>query len=153
VTSFVVAASRAGFTFLREGVKYQAPIRAYTTTFHAMQIGAFVGDFIFTFRKGGTRPKAVFTEADLQRIQTAVSKLVNENIESGRPEPRIREQAYGLLIPFLAEYAVTNPVECRRAAEFLELRIRENDAYFKGERKRIIEKRRRYFANSKQVFN
>ena len=148
VTCFIVAASKAGFTFLPEGAKYQAPIRAYTTTFHAMQIGAFVGDFIFTFGKDGTQPKAVFAEADRQRVQSAVSKLVNENIESGRAESDIREQAYGLLIPFLAAYAVRNPLECRRAAEFLERSIRENDAYFKGERKRIIEKRRRYFANS-----
>jgi hypothetical protein len=51
VASFINAASRAGFTLHPNGVVYQKPIRPYGTTFHAMQIGAFVGDFIFTFTK------------------------------------------------------------------------------------------------------
>jgi adenine-specific DNA methylase len=150
VTCFVVAASRAGFTFVREGVRYQAPIRAYTTTFHAMQIGAFVGDFIFTFRKEAKQPRIVFEEDEWRKIQATISNLVEENVESGRAEPNLREQAYEILIPFLVKYAVANPVQCRRAADFFELKVRRNDAYFKKTRRRMIERRRRYFTNSKR---
>jgi SAM-dependent methyltransferase len=150
VTSFVVAASRAGFTLLSEGVKYQAPIRPYTTTFHAMQIGAFVGDFIFTFRKDALQPGVAFSEAEGREIQARVSQLVDESVKSRRPEPNLREQAYGLLIPFLAKYAATNPAECRHAADFFERKIKENDSYFKGTRKRLIEKRRRTFGSRQQ---
>jgi hypothetical protein len=145
VTSFIVAASKAGFTLLSEGVKYQAPIRPYTTTFHAMQIGAFVGDFIFTFRKDALQPKAVFNEAECRRIQTEISQLVDECVKSDRPEPNLREQAYGILIPFLAKYAATNSVECKNAAEFFERKIRENDSYFKSTRRKLTEKRRQTF--------
>jgi 16S rRNA G966 N2-methylase RsmD len=149
VTSFVVAASKAGFTLLSEGVKYQAPIRPYTTTFHAMQIGAFVGDFIFTFRKDGLQPKDVFNKAEWQNIRAEISRLVDESVKSHRPEPNLREHAYGLLIPFLAKYSVTNPMECRSAAEFFELKIRENDSYFKNTRRKLIEKRRQTFGTRK----
>jgi 16S rRNA G966 N2-methylase RsmD len=145
VTSFIVAASKAGFTLLPEGVKYQAPIRPYTTTFHAMQIGAFVGDFIFTFRKDALQPKAVFNEAEWRRIQTEISRLVDECVKMRRPEPNLREQAYGLLIPFLAKYAATNSLECMNAADFFERKIRENDSYFKSTRRKLIEKRRQTF--------
>jgi hypothetical protein len=145
VTSFIVAASKAGFTLPSEGVKYQAPIRPYTTTFHAMQIGALVGDFIFTFRKDTLQPKADFNEAECERIETEISQLVDECVKNRRPEPNLREQAYGILIPFLAKYAATNSVECKNVAEFFERKIRENDSYFKSTRRKLIEKRRQTF--------
>ncbi|HXX72948.1 MAG TPA: DNA methyltransferase [Candidatus Acidoferrales bacterium] len=148
VASFILAASVAGFTLLPDGVKYQAPIRPYATTFHAMQIGAFVGDFIFTFRKDSSQPKLSFDEAEWRRIQAEISQLVDEGVRSGRPEPNVREQAYALLIPFLAKYAVTSAAKCMSAANFFERKIRENDSYLKRTRKELTEKRRRMFSSS-----
>jgi len=146
VASFILAASAAGLTLLPDGVKYQAPIRPYATTFHAMQIGAFVGDFIFTFRKDPSQPKTNFDEAEWRKTQAEISQLVDEGVRSGRPEPNLREQAYGLLIPFLAKYAVTNSAKCRSTADFFERKIRENDSYIKRTRNELIEKRKRTFA-------
>jgi SAM-dependent methyltransferase len=147
VASFIVAASRVGFTLPRAGVKYQAPIRSYTTTFHAMQIGAFVGDFIFAFKKEPLEFKPIFRETEWQRIEAQITELVEEDVKSSRVEPALREHAYALLIPFLARYAVTNPVECAYAAEFFERKITENDRYFKATRRKLIEKRRRTFSS------
>jgi hypothetical protein len=147
VASFILAASIAGFRLLPDGVKYQAPIRPYATTFHAMQIGAFVGDFIFTFRKDSTQPKLSFDEAEWRRIQAEVSQLVDEGVGRKRPEPNIREHAYGLLIPFLSKYAVTNPAECRAATDFFERKIKENDSYLKSSREELIKKRKRTFGS------
>jgi SAM-dependent methyltransferase len=148
VASFILAASVAGFTLLPDGVRYQAPIRPYATTFHAMQIGAFVGDFIFTFRKDSSQLKLSFDEAEWRRIQAGISRLVDEGVRSGRPEPNLREQAYGLLIPFLAKYAVTSSAKCVSAANFFERKIRENDSYLKRTRKELTEKRRRTFSST-----
>jgi len=147
VASFILAASMAGFTLLPDGVKYQAPIRPYATTFHAMQIGAFVGDFVFTFRKGSSQPKPNFNDTEWRRIQKEISELVDEGVRSGRPEPNLREEAYRLLIPFLAKYAVTNAAKCRCAADFFERKIRENDTCLKRTRDDLVEKRRRAFGS------
>jgi len=146
VASFVLAASMAGFRFLADGAKYQAPIRPYATTFHAMQIGAIVGDFIFTFTKDTPHPKVDFDEAELQRIQADISQLVEQSVKKGRLEPNIREHAYNLLIPFLAKYAVTNPIQCKNATDFFERKIKENDRYFKNTREQLVEKRKRSFS-------
>lgn len=145
VTRFILAASTAGFMLSEDGAKYQEPIRPYTTTFHAMQIGAFVGDFIFTFRKNLQRSTAVFDENQMQTVKTELSRIVDESVNAGRPEPNLREQAYRLLIPFLSKHAVTNPNECRATADFFEQKVRENDSHLKVTRKRITEERKRNF--------
>jgi len=146
VTSFLVAALQAGFTLSPGGVRYQPPIRSYTTTFHAMQIGAFVGDFVFVFEKGPFPAQVGFDESESRNIEAKISQIVDEKVKSGQLEPNLREQAYRLLIPFLAKYALTNPSECRRTADFFERRVRENDNYFKGTRRRVIARRRRMFS-------
>jgi len=147
VASFILAASTAGFTLLPDGAKYQAPIRPYATTFHAMQIGAFVGDFIFTFTRGPPQPKSSFDETEWTRIQAELSQLVDESVRRGQPEPNLREQAYGLLIPFLAKYAKTNARQCKEAANFFEEKIRENDTNLKRTREELVEKRKRAFGS------
>ena len=147
VASFIMAASRAGLRLLPEGVVYQKPIRPYMTTFHAMQIGAFVGDFIFTFKKepiqSGNRP----VSGELQRLRDKLSQLIEKTAKSGRPEPALREQAYKELIPFLAKYASTDEQRCKDAVDFFESEIREYEKYFKMTRKRLTERRKRVFLN------
>ena len=148
VASFISAAVRSGFILPSNSVQYQAPIRPYMTTFHAMQIGAFVGDFIFAFRKSATGLRAEVGNVQLQSLKNALALAIDENAKSGRPEPMIREQAYGLLIPFLTKYALTQETACREAADFFERKIRLYEVHLKSTRKRLIETRRRKFRKS-----
>ena len=149
VASFITAAVRSGFTLLPNGAQYQGPIRPYMTTFHAMQIGAFVGDFVFAFKKTAPERTAKIDDVQLQSLKNALSLAVDENAKSGRPEPLIREQAYGLLIPFLAKYALTQETACREAAEFFERNIRLYEGHLKSTRETLTEIRRRKFRKSK----
>ena len=145
VASFITAAVRSGFALPSRGAKYQAPIRPYMTTFHAMQIGAFVGDFVFTFKKSSSEPRGPVEVAQLQSLKNALSLVVDESTKSGQPEPMIREQAYGLMIPFLAKYAVSEETTCREAADFFERKIRLYEGHLKSTRERLSETRRRKF--------
>jgi SAM-dependent methyltransferase len=148
VASFISAAVRSGFALPSNSVQYQAPIRPYMTTFHAMQIGAFVGDFIFAFRKSATGLRTVAEDVQLQSLKNALARAIDESAKSGRPEPMIREQAYGLLIPFLTKYALTQETACREAADFFERKIRLYEGHLKSTRERLIETRRRKFRKS-----
>jgi SAM-dependent methyltransferase len=150
VASFIIAASRAGLRLLPDGVQYQAPIRPYMTTFHAMQIGAFVGDFVFVFEKDAVQPRLRPEDGELHNLKQTLAHLVDETAKAGRPEPRLREQAYAQLIPFLAKYAVADERDCRDAASFFESKIRQYDGYFKTTRKALIDKRKRDFGNKQR---
>jgi 16S rRNA G966 N2-methylase RsmD len=151
VSSFVTAASRAGFTLPPNGVQYQKPIQAYTTTFHAMQIGAFVGDFIFTFTKQEKpRLEAAATTRDLAILKQELSELVSYTLGNEQTEPQLREKAYRMLIPFLAKHATSNVDLCKEAVNFFEGRISKHDHYFRDLRKRITERRRKSYLEKKE---
>jgi putative DNA methylase len=150
VASFVVAASKAGFMLHPDGLLYQKPIRAYTTTFHAMQIGAFVGDFVFTFTKTKQEPTVVPARDELGRINRYVGNLVNEEVSGEMVEPQVREKAYRALIPFLAKYASSDIDACRSAVEFFEGEMRRQDEHFKNVRTKITSERRRTFSSRKR---
>jgi hypothetical protein len=148
VASFVIAASKAGFTLHPEGLLYQKPIRSYITTFHAMQIGAFVGDFVFTFFK----PK--LSESSASRVENAPSKLrsdltdlIDETVKGGMTESELREKAYRKLIPFLASNARNNASACREAVDFFESEMRNNEKYFAALRHNTTDERRRAYSN------
>jgi putative DNA methylase len=145
VASFVIAASRAGFALHPNGLLYQKPIRAYTTTFHAMQIGAFVGDFVFTFLKANGEVSSVSAREELSRINKYVANLVNEEVRGQKAEPEVREKAYNILIPFLAKYARSDIEACRAAVEFFEAEMRRQDEHFKDIRAKITSERRQAF--------
>ena len=153
VASFISAAVRSGFTLPSNSVKYQAPIRPYMTTFHAMQIGAFVGDFVFAFRKNPARLRAMAEDVQLHSLKNALARVVDESAKSGRPEPKIRERAYGLLIPFLTKHALTQETACREAADFFEREIRLYEGHLKSTRERLTETRRRKFRKSTENSN
>ncbi len=151
VASFVIAASRAGFSLHPDGLLYQNPIRAYTTTFHAMQVGAFVGDFILTFIKGKTARKVVSDPTvELDIIKGSVSRLVSEVIEGGVTEPGLREKAYRMLIPFLARNANANLGSCRKAVDFFEQQIGKHESYFRSLTKEMVAIRRRRFSQKEK---
>ena len=145
VASFITGAAKAGFTLHPNGLLYQNPIRSYTTTFHAMQIGAFVGDFIFTFVKEEPRHLPV-SEQSLHELKETLAASVAGAMVGEITEPQLREQAYRSLIPFLATNARVDPVACKEAISFFEAKMREREQHFGQLRKRIVAKRRRKFS-------
>jgi len=148
VASFIIAATRAGFTMHRDGVMYQKPIRPYTTTFHAMQVGAFVGDFIFTFvKQQKSQPQLAEAVSEMRALKEELTALINRTTKGEIPEPKLRENAYSILIPFLARHTHNNIQACREAADFFELKMREIEPYFKKLRTTITEERKREFRN------
>lgn len=150
VATFVIATARAGFVLHPQGLVYQPPIRAYTTTFHAMQIGAFIGDFIFTFYKPAHLTTDTFSiEIELKNFREHIDKLIQNHIGERITEPELRERAYRTLIPFLESYATTNLQACREAVNYFETQMRKLKPHFKELRKKIIEERRRRFSAKK----
>jgi hypothetical protein len=150
VASFVSAASRAGFRLEDNGLLFQNPIRAYTTTLHAMQIGAFVGDFIFTFRKSAPSARGVDQSGvELRALKLRLSNVINESMRSGLTEPQLREKAYAQLIPFLSQFS-WNESECTAAVDFFESRIRQVEEYFKDKRQLVIAARLREFQGKRR---
>lgn len=148
VSSFITAASRAGLRLLPNGLLYQKPISHYETTFHAMQIGAFVGDFIFTFQKGGRSGiRSSTTSRDLNKIQRELTAVTRKASEGRITESEIREKSYRILIPFLAKHAQLDQHACKEAVKFFEAKMSEHEPYFKQLRRTITETRRRTYLN------
>jgi SAM-dependent methyltransferase len=143
VASFVKAASIAGFSLHPEGLLYQKPIRSYVTTFHAMQIGAFVGDFIFTFLKTEITASAMKTE--LPDLKRRIDELMVETSKDETAETKLRIRVYRALIPFLADHAKSDSTACQEAVNYFETKIRERNDYFSRLRKRMIKRRRKKF--------
>ncbi len=150
VASFITAASRAGFMLQPDGLLYQTPIRPYTTTFHAMQIGAFVGDFIFTFVKKKTARKRE-AKQNISQLKAALAESIAESVKRGVTEPQLRENAYKLLIPFLAENADTDPTSCNEARDFFERRMAEHEMHFQQIRNKVTSRRRRMFRRRRET--
>ena len=145
VASFITGAANAGFTLHPEGLLYQDPIRSYTTTFHAMQIGAFVGDFVFTFVKENARHVSYSRQSLVELKETLVASVAGA-VAGEITEPQLREQAYRSLIPFLANKARVDRVACKEAVDFFEAKMKEREQHFGQLRKRIVAKRKRKFS-------
>jgi len=154
VTSFIIALTTAGFKINNEAVSYQNPIKAYSTTIHAMQIGAFAGDFIFTFTKPN-QPDPALTNVNwhgLPNFKESLSQLISVNLTTEVTEAQLRERAYKLMIPFIAGAGDSSPAPetCREAADFFEEQIREHLSHFKNQRKMIIKSRKRNFRTTRR---
>ncbi|MFI5448271.1 MAG: DNA methyltransferase [Candidatus Bathyarchaeia archaeon] len=143
VASFVKATSIAGFSLHPEGLLYQKPIRPYVTTFHAMQIGAFVGDFIFTFLKTEASASAMKTE--LPDLKRRLDELMIETSNDEATERKLRIRVYRALIPFLADHAKSDSTACQEAVNYFEAKTRERNDSFSQMRKRMIDRRRKKF--------
>lgn len=150
VASFVIAASQAGLTLHPEGLLYQSPIRAYTTTFHAMQVGAFVGDFVFTFVKDGPSVDSSLVPEELEKFKRYVSSLIQKSIGGGVSEPELREKAYEALIPFLSKYSRFAVSACKEAVDFFESQMRRHDDYFRKLREETIQRRRGIYQDNRE---
>jgi hypothetical protein len=145
VASFITGAAKAGFTLHPEGLLYQDPIRSYTTTFHAMQIGAFTGDFIFTFVKEKP-PRLTDSGQSLVELKETLAASVAGAVAGQITEPQMKEQAYRSLIPFLAANARVDPVACKEAIDFFEAKMKEREQHFSQLRRRMVAKRKRTFS-------
>ncbi len=151
VASFITAASRAGFRLVPQGLLYQKPIRPYTTTFHAMQIGAFVGDFIFTFQKEHrSRRKSDAAVFSLTRLKRELATMIGKASKGQISEPELRESAYRILIPFLATHAQMDMDSCKEAVDFFESGMSERELEFRKLRKTITQERRHTFDKLRQ---
>lgn len=152
VTCFIAAVTRAGFVLEPEGLLYQKPIQAYATTVHAMQIGAFVGDFIFTFTKQINIQRAEIRPAhELQKVNDDVSTLITKAIGSGIAEVDLREKAYRILIPFVAKYANSDLRACIEAVDSFEEQMEKNLSHFRDMRIRLTHARRQHFRAEKHI--
>jgi len=146
VASFVIAACRAGFSLQSDGLLYQPPIRAYTTTFHAIAVGAFVGDFVFTFVKESVTPLVGSPASQqLKELKSYITDLIDDSIKGEHGEPNIRERAYKALIPFLSATCVSDLDSCREAVDFFENHMKKHDEHFSQLRKKVTEKRIKAF--------
>lgn len=107
VGAFIKAVAKAGFSLHPEGLLYQPPIKAYTTTFHAKDLGAFTGDFIFTLYKENYQ--SLFLATDHNSIKRKVEQAISEFKDScdlhRHTQADLRQELYRVLIPFLAGYA------------------------------------------------
>jgi hypothetical protein len=65
-------------------------------------------------------------------------------------EPKLRENAYRILIPFLATYARTERRKCEEAVDFFETQMSGFNPQFRELRKIITVERRRNFAKQKK---
>jgi DNA modification methylase/ribosomal protein S27AE len=150
VASFVIAATQSGFHLHPQGLLYQPPIKAYTTTFHGIFVGAFVGDFIFTFYKPSLTVMNMASETgDLESFKRRIDELVKSHIDEKITEPELREKAYRALIPFLAEHAQRKTQECREAVEYFETQMRRLEPHFREVRRRVVEERRRLYSQKR----
>jgi SAM-dependent methyltransferase len=107
IASFVNAVTKAGFVLHPEGLLYQPPIKAYTTTFHAKDLGSFTGDFIFTLCKEGLQPSLTAHDHNTvkQQVEQAILKFLQSYELHRHTQADLRQQLYGILLPFLASYA------------------------------------------------
>jgi SAM-dependent methyltransferase len=138
VGSFLSALASAGFTFL--GTSYQPYLKAYTTTFHAMQVDALPFDFVFFFQKReGSTFRDQPPDLDVENIQQELITELEISKSRFESEREFRMKTYPKIIPFLVS---SNWSEVKALASFYERLLSRESEYFKSVRKQRIEKRR-----------
>ncbi|MDI6654603.1 MAG: hypothetical protein QME59_01795, partial [Candidatus Hydrothermarchaeota archaeon] len=122
ISTFVKAVVRAGFELADGGLVYQPPIKAYTTTVHAKEVGAFTGDFIFTFQKA--QPKT-FEKVDEKYCKNYVDEVIERYSKNARTEIQLRKQVYEELIPLFGRWVKSNGKWIYEIAKYAEIRIKK----------------------------
>jgi DNA modification methylase len=125
-----LAAHDAGFILSEEdGMIYQPPIQAYTTTLHQKRGGAMLGDFILSFRKAEVPPKKKLIEyVDIGR---RIQELAAETIQYHGGATL--SQIYMRLIPFLLNKGKLEEIRESDLPKYLGEKFEEKDGkwYFK----------------------
>ena len=125
-----LAAHDAGFILSEDdGMIYQPPIQAYTTTLHQKESGSMLGDFILSFQKAEKKPKIKMIEE--VEIGNKVRKVAEETIEyhGGAKLSTI----YMRLVPFLLNNGILHRFGEKDITPFLKKDFVERNGkwYFK----------------------
>jgi len=123
ISSFIKAVVRAGFQLMENGLLYQPPIKAYVTTVHAKEVGAFTGDFIFTFYKESKHKK--FVKVGRNHCRGLIDDIVNNYTKKAKTEIQLRKWVYKEIIPLMAEWVKSDGVWISEVAKYAELQIKK----------------------------
>jgi DNA modification methylase len=123
ISSFVKAVVRAGFQLMDNGLLYQPPIKAYVTTVHAKEVGAFTGDFIFTFYKEHKSKK--FRKVDKNYCRESIDKIIGKYANKAKTEIQLRKWVYEESIPLFAEWVKSPGDWINEVARYAELQIKK----------------------------
>jgi ubiquinone/menaquinone biosynthesis C-methylase UbiE len=135
ISSFVKATVSAGFQLMNNGLLYQPPIKAYVTTVHAKEVGAFTGDFIFTFYK--ERNPKEFKKVDKSYCRDSIDEIVGKYTKKAKTEIQLRKWVYEEIIPLFAEWVKSPGEWINEVARYAELQIKKQkfeDLHFKQAR-------------------
>jgi Adenine-specific DNA methylase containing a Zn-ribbon len=136
VGTFIYSVKRAGFSFA--GVSLQPYLKAYETTFHALQVDSMPYDYIFFFYKGGNgAPREPPRLNDLRELLIEEFKACKQAMCSER---EYRMKVYPELIKVFVH--ADNMSTIMQAVRALENIINANIEYFKEVRRKRIEERR-----------
>jgi adenine-specific DNA methylase len=137
VGAFIHSLRRAGFSFA--GALPQPYLKAYETTFHALQVDSMPYDYIFFFYKGdhSNASTASIDAGDLWRFLMEELKTCKQAMCSER---EYRMRVYPKLIEFFAQADGMSAVISASTA--LENVVNSNIKYFKEVRKKRIEDRK-----------
>ncbi len=134
VAAFFNALREAGFGFI--GASPQPYLKAYQTTFHALQVDSMPFDYVFFFAKGFD---CGCEAPGLESFRDSIEALVRLCVEEGWSEREFRAHAYPLLIRFLAHGDLA---QLYTAATILDKTVRRERRYFREVRARIVGSRR-----------
>jgi len=137
VGAFLSAVTSAGFTYL--GTSLQPYLRAYTTTFHALQVDSLPFDPVFFFRKAERQVAAPIAPTDLSGLR---AELMNELEGCKRrleTERVFRSRTYVKIIPILTSLDWDG---VKSLTTFYERLVRRESRYFLMARRRLVEERR-----------
>jgi ubiquinone/menaquinone biosynthesis C-methylase UbiE len=131
VAAFIEAVTKAGFVLHPEGLLYQPPIKAYATTFHAKDLGAFTGDFVFTFCKEKHQPILAVHDRNVikQQVEQAILQFLECPDLHRHTQADLRQQLYRILLPFLASYANRNDDTYWEVIQELRQQLRSLDKF------------------------
>jgi len=137
VAAFVYSLRAAGFSFA--GISYQPYLKAYETTFHAMQIDAVPFDFVFCFRKGAHRWRG---SASMEDLKALLTRTLEWCLRSGQPLRDYLARTYPALIEYMAHAPLEKVLE---AAELQRKIIDEHFEEFSRIRRKIARERIRNY--------
>lgn len=123
ISSFVKAVVKAGFQLMDNGLLYQPPIKAYVTTVHAKEVGAFTGDFIFTFYKD--REPKEFIAVDKNYCRESINEIVGKHAKKAKTEIQLRKWVYEEIIPLFTEWVKSPGEWINEVARYSEVQIRK----------------------------
>jgi adenine-specific DNA methylase len=138
VGAFIYSLRRAGFSFA--GALPQPYLKAYETTFHALQVDSMPYDYIFFFYKSNYSDTST-TSTDVSNLRRFLVEELKACKEAMRSEREYRMRVYPKLIDFFVQANSMSAIIT--AATMLEDIVDSDMKYFREARRRKIEGRRK----------